>query len=185
MWSCPATGRRPGKDLFVIDTTARTSPAGGDPIDWARDHWADRGLGSGADQFIATAGVLRYSRLMVQRAESELRGHGLNLTDYMLLMSLILSPEGARPVGSLARTLLLHTTTATTATDRLEIRGLLVRRPDATDRRTTLVSITEAGRELGREATATLCGVDFGLGSPGGAEQHELLTLLTALTPSP
>jgi DNA-binding MarR family transcriptional regulator len=122
---------------------------------------------------------------MIQQAESDLRQHGLNLTDYILLMSLILSPDGARPVGNLARTLLLHTTTATAATDRLEIRSLLVRRSVPNDRRTTLVSITDAGRELGRTATASLRAVDFGLGTRGAPEQHELIQLLTALNCAP
>jgi DNA-binding MarR family transcriptional regulator len=53
------------------------------------------------------------------------------------------------------------------ATDRLEARGLLQRTPHPSDRRATLVSITDAGRDLLQRASAALG--DLGYGLPGAS----------------
>src|SRR5699024_3734400 len=50
----------------------------------------------------------------------------------------------------------VHATSTTNSVDRLEKAGLVARRSHPDDRRTTLVDLTEAGRELAAEATTAL-----------------------------
>lgn len=152
-----------------------------DPVDWARHYWRKQGLGKGEDSFIAMSSVLRFHRLMTEAVEEELKKHKLNLTDYMLLMTLQLSETGTRLISKLARNLLVHATTATLATDRLEARGLLQRNPHPTDRRATLVSITDEGRSLVQAASHALTAFDFGLAGTSKADRAELVEVLARL----
>ena len=121
---------------------------------------------------------MRMHRLMVDSIETALRPLKLNLTDYMLLMTLQLSETGTRLISQVARTLLVHATTATLATDRLESRGLIERKPHPTDRRATLVSITKEGRRFVAEATDVLRAAEFGLMGSTVEEQQELSDVL-------
>lgn len=152
-----------------------------DPVEWARHFWREQGLGSGEDAFIAMSSVLRFHRMMTESVETELKMHKLNLTDYLLLMTLQLSETGTRLISKLARNLLVHATTATLATDRLEARGLLARAPHPTDRRATLVSITEEGRTLVRGASEALSALDYGLAGTSKADRAELVEVLARL----
>lgn len=152
-----------------------------DPVDWARHFWRRHGLGEHEDAFIAMSSALRFHRIMVDTIETQLRPIKLNLTDYMLLMTLLLSETGTRLISQLARSLLVHATTATLATDRLENRGLIKRSPHPTDRRATLVSITEPGRTLVQEATDALRGTEFGITGSTPDDQRELADVLSRL----
>ncbi|MGQ0625263.1 MAG: MarR family winged helix-turn-helix transcriptional regulator [Sporichthyaceae bacterium] len=152
-----------------------------DPVEWARLFWREQGLGEGEDAFIAMSSVLRFHRLMSVAIEDELKKLKLNLTDYMLLMTLQLSRSGTRSVSRLARSLLVHATTATLATDRLETRGLLVRGPHPSDRRATLVTITDDGRTLVRAASESLNAFEFGLAGTSPADRSELVEVLARL----
>jgi DNA-binding MarR family transcriptional regulator len=152
-----------------------------DPVDWARHFWRRHGLGDHEDAFVAMSSVLRFQRLMVDSVETALRPSKLNLTDYMLLMTLQLSETGTRLISQLARNLLVHATTATLATDRLENRGLIARSPHPTDRRATQVSITPTGRQLATLATDALRDVDFGLAGSDLADQRDLADILSSL----
>ena len=152
-----------------------------DPVDWARHFWRRHGLGDNEDAFIAMSSVLRFHRIMVDAVEVGLSSHKLNLTDYMLLMTLQLSETGTRLISQLARSLIVHATTATLATDRLESRGLIERSPHPTDRRATLVSITGAGRTLVSETTDTLREREFGFAGSSVEEQRELIEVLATL----
>lgn len=152
-----------------------------DPVDWARHFWRRHGLGDHEDAFVAMSSVLRFHRIMVDVVERSLRPCKLNLTDYMLLMTLQLSETGTRLISQLARSLLVHATTATLATDRLEDRGLIERSPHPTDRRATLVSITGAGRALVAKATDSLRECDFGFSGSSIDEQRALVDVLAAL----
>lgn len=166
----PDREARPGADPRISD-----------PVAWARPFWREQGLGAGEDAFIAMSSVLRFHRLMTVAIEEELKKHKLNLTDYMLLMTLQLSKTGTRPVSKLARSLLVHATTATLATDRLEARGLLARGPHPSDRRATLVTISPAGRALAQEASEALSGFEFGLAGTSVADRAELVEVLARL----
>lgn len=152
-----------------------------DPVDWARHFWRRHGLGDSEDAFIAMSSLLRMHRLMVDAVEGTLRAHELNLTDYMLLMTLQLSETGTRLISQLGRSLLIHATTATLATDRLESRDLIARSPHPTDRRATLVTITPAGRALAARATNDLRDIGFGLADSTVDDQRDLIDVLARL----
>jgi DNA-binding MarR family transcriptional regulator len=124
--------------------------------------------------------VLRYHRLIADAAEEALRVSALNLTDYMLLMTLQPSETGTRLISQLARSLMVLATTATLATDRMEIRELLQRGLHPTDRHTILVTITDQGRQVAA-ATDALRPVEFGLMGTTVTDQRELTALLARL----
>jgi DNA-binding MarR family transcriptional regulator len=138
-------------------------------------------LGDHEEAFLAMGSVLRYQRLMVESAEGALRSHGIGLTDYMLLMTLRLSETGTRLISQLARSLLVHATTATLACDRLENAGLVERRPHPTDRRATLVALTSAGQQLADGATESLRESTFGFPRSSPEEQRALIAALARL----
>lgn len=150
-----------------------------DPVGWAARFWAAQRLEGDGVGFLALTSLLRFERLVVDAVEAELKHHGLNMTDYLLLMTLQLSNSGTRLISSLAKNLLIHATTATLATDRLEARGLLFRSAHPTDRRATCVTISQAGRDVIATATRELTGVEFGM--PGG-KPRDVEVLMQELT---
>ncbi|HWD05878.1 MAG TPA: MarR family transcriptional regulator [Amycolatopsis sp.] len=152
-----------------------------DPVDWASHYWSKYDLGDQQDAFLAMSSTLRLHRLMTDVVEGELRNHNLNLTDYLVLMTLELSENGTRLLSRLAWNLLVHATTITLATDRLENKGLLYRHAHPTDRRATCVTITHEGRELTAKATESLKSVRFGLTGSTPAQQKRLLSVLAGL----
>ncbi|GAA2438124.1 MarR family transcriptional regulator [Actinomadura vinacea] len=162
-------------------TNASEAKAQADPIDWARHFWRRHDLGDSEEAFIAMSSVLRIHRLIVEAAESRLRPHKLNLTDYMLLMTLQLSETGTRLISQLGRNLMVHPSTATLATDRLEAQALIERTPHPTDRRAIQVSITAKGRTVLAETTDALREIAFGLPGSEIDDQNTLIEVLTRL----
>jgi DNA-binding MarR family transcriptional regulator len=160
------------------DEAAR--PATTDPVEWAAYFWKQQSLDGDPERFQALTSLMRFERIVADNVESELKQFGLNLTDYLMLMTLQLS-EGTRLISSLARNLLVHATTATLATDRLEGRGLLFRSPHPTDRRAICVTITDEGRALVTRATTALAEINFGMPNSTQKMVHALLGDLTSL----
>jgi DNA-binding MarR family transcriptional regulator len=101
------------------------------------------------------------------------------MTDYLMLMTLQLSDTGTRLISSLSRNLLVHATTGTLATDRLEQRDMVERNPHPTDRRATCITITSLGRESANKATRALTDIGFGL---SGSTDEDVAQLSAALT---
>jgi DNA-binding MarR family transcriptional regulator len=130
--------------------------------------------------FLAMTSVLRLHHLMTAALEGQLRtAFGISLTDYQILKALQLSDTGTWLVSRLGWHLMVHTTTITLAIDRLETKQLAKRHSHPSDRRATLVTITDDGRELTDEATDSLSRMDFGLfGLP--ASQARALTATIA-----
>ncbi|MDV6312205.1 MarR family transcriptional regulator [Gordonia amicalis] len=128
----------------------RTPDVISDPVDWAAHFWDQQALDGDERRFLTLTSLLRYQRIVADAVDVKLKAHGLNMTDYLLLMTLLLSETGTRLISALARNLLVHATTATLATDRLESRDLLERSPHPTDRRATCVTITDKGRDAAR-----------------------------------
>jgi DNA-binding MarR family transcriptional regulator len=149
-----------------------------DPIDWTRERWRASGLGEDENAFLAMGSMMRLHRLMAESIESMLKPLQLNLTDFMLMVTLELNETHTLLISRLARSLLVHATTATLAVDRLEARGLLRRSPHPTDRRAIEVSLTSRGRELVREAKDRLAEVQFGLPGAPLEAQRRLLKVL-------
>lgn len=152
-----------------------------DPVDWARHYWQEQGIEGDEQRFLAMTSLLRYQRLIVDAVEAQLRESKLNLTDYLVLMTLQLSESGTRLISNLARSLMVHATTATLATDRLEKRKLLTRSPHPTDRRATCITITPTGRKLVYKATTALSEIGFGLGTATPKNVERLIDMLAGL----
>jgi DNA-binding MarR family transcriptional regulator len=152
-----------------------------DPVDWAAHFWEGLGLEGDEQQFLAMTSLLRYQRIVVDAVEQELHDLRLNMTDYLMLMTLELSSSGTRLISSLARNLMVHATTATLATDRLEEKALLYRSPHPTDRRATCVTITEEGRRVANAATIALGRVEFGFVGSNPASVKKLADALKRL----
>jgi DNA-binding MarR family transcriptional regulator len=96
------------------------------------------------------------------------------------MVTLFLSRDASRPLGQLSRQLMVHPTTITLVVDQLEERRILARAAHPTDRRTTVVRLTKAGRELADKATDALAKVNFGIPVPKdmAIELVELLRLI-------
>ncbi len=77
---------------------------------------------------------------------------GLCLSDFGVLE--ILLHKGPLPVNTVGKKILLTSGSVTVAIDRLEERGLVERRADATDRRSRIVHLTEAGSQLAKKIFA-------------------------------
>ncbi|MGA4790675.1 MarR family winged helix-turn-helix transcriptional regulator [Nocardia sp. AB354] len=155
-----------------------------DPVSWAHHYWQEQGLEGDEQRFLALSSLLRYQRLVIDPVEAQLRKQRLNLTDYLLLMTLQLSDNGTRLISNLARSLMIHATTATLATDRLQKRRLISRKPHPTDRRATCVTITPTGRKLVLKANNSLTEIGFGLGNASSEDVSRLLELLADLRAS-
>jgi DNA-binding MarR family transcriptional regulator len=112
----------------------------------------------------AMRSVLVLCRSMTAVVDQELK-HGFQLRsiDFQILKQLQSTDTGTCLLGEVARELFVHATTVSIATERLAERDLVVRHAHPTDRRATLVSITDEGRTLTDAATAALAAAQFGL----------------------
>lgn len=128
----------------------------------------------------AMRSVLWLYRSMTAVVDQELKnGFGLRLIDYQILKQLQIAEGGTCLLGEIARGLVVHATTVSVATERLADRGLVTRSAHPTDRRATLVSITDAGRETADAATTALAAADFGL---AGLTAEQLAALSDVVT---
>jgi len=84
--------------------------------------------------------------------------HGLQLREYIVLSALELTSGLTQ--GELGRALGLDKTTLMSQLDRLEQRGLVVRRADPRDRRARVPEITEAGNALRATVAGACAGVE-------------------------
>ncbi|RVW08293.1 MarR family transcriptional regulator [Prescottella agglutinans] len=132
------------------------SPLPLDPIEEAHRQWTQHGWGAVADGMAAVTSVMRAQQIMMARVEETLKPFGLTFSRYELLTLLTFTRSGALPMAKASARLQVHPTSVTNAVDRLEAAGLVRRVPHPTDRRATLVEITEEGRELSLRATEEL-----------------------------
>jgi MarR family transcriptional regulator, 2-MHQ and catechol-resistance regulon repressor len=87
--------------------------------------------------------LVKALRVMQQHAERSLEGIDMSLTDFGILETLL--NKGPQPVNTIGQRIHLTSGAVTTAVDRLEARGLVVRRSDPNDRRARIVTLTSAG----------------------------------------
>lgn len=143
-----------------------------DPIAEAHRHWTERGWGDAADGMAAITSIMRAHQLALGRVEAVLRPFDITFARYEVLMLLSFSRRGSLPMRIIGSRLQVHQTSVTNAVDRLEQAGLVRRMPHPSDRRTTLVAVTDAGRALGDRATLALNAEVFSdLGLEPGAVQ--------------
>lgn len=133
-----------------------SSPLRFDPIAEARRQWVEHGWQDAADGMAVVTSIVRAQQILLARIDESLRDLELTFARYEVLMLLQLSRRGSLPLVKIGSRLQVHPTSVTSAVDRLERQGLVVRTPHPTDRRTKLAEITDDGRERVLEATARL-----------------------------
>jgi DNA-binding MarR family transcriptional regulator len=132
-----------------------------DPIAKAADTWRQRIGPNWAMN--AVTNVMRVQQILQASVDEALRPHNLTFARYEALVLLSFSQRGSLPMRMMGERLQLHPTSITNIVDRLEADGLVRRLRHPSDRRTTLVEITDAGRERLEPATAAVMDADFGL----------------------
>jgi DNA-binding MarR family transcriptional regulator len=165
-----------------VTTTPEATPVA-DPRNafaWVEARWEAAGLGDPAG-FLALGALLRAHATVTTAVDRVLRGCDLSRTGYLVLMALHLADDGTRSHGRLARDLLVHPTTITLVTDQLVAAGLVRRRPDPADRRSTLSTVTAKGRRAVVKATDALAPTGFGFGATDPGRLSEVVQLLTGL----
>jgi DNA-binding MarR family transcriptional regulator len=148
-----------------------------DPIDRAAQIWQDR-IGA-AGTMAAVTNVMRVQQILQSAVDAALRPHGLTFARYEALVLLVFSRQGSLPMNVMGQRLQLHPTSVTNIVDRLQADDLVKRSAHPTDRRTTLVMITEVGRQRQKTATVALTDIDFGLVGLDATEITQLTALLT------
>jgi DNA-binding MarR family transcriptional regulator len=127
-----------------------------DPIEEAHRQWTKHGWKKAADGMAAVTSIMRVQQIMMSRVEEVLKPTGLTFARYELLTLLTFTKNGSLPMAKASARLQVHPTSVTNAVDRLEAASLVRRVPHPTDRRTTLVEITDEGRALAISATKEL-----------------------------
>ncbi|ADG79659.1 Transcriptional regulator, MarR family OS=Tsukamurella paurometabola (strain ATCC 8368 / DSM/ CCUG 35730 / CIP 100753 / JCM 10117 / KCTC 9821 / NBRC 16120/ NCIMB 702349 / NCTC 13040) OX=521096 GN=Tpau_3067 PE=4 SV=1 [Tsukamurella paurometabola] len=157
------------------------TPDDRDPIALARRNWEDAGWGGAtAVGMEAVTSVMRAHQILLARIEAALKPFQLSFSRFELLRLLAFTRQGALPISKASTRLQVHVSSVTHAIDRLGEAGLVERRPHPTDGRTTLVAITDEGREVVEEATLVLNDVFADLGMPDD-ESADLVSAIRSL----
>lgn len=85
----------------------------------------------------------RAYRSVNEKVEEDIKGYGLNLTEFAVLE--LLYHKGDQPIQHIGKKVLLSSGSITYVVDKLEKKKLIVRKPCPKDRRVTWASITEEG----------------------------------------
>jgi DNA-binding MarR family transcriptional regulator len=113
-------------------------------------------------------------------ADAALREHGLSLPSHKLLRALA---DGDRSMREVSQVLHVSPRTVIDMIDGLEGRGLVARCAHATDRRVTLLRLTEAGaRELAAASTAAERVAAAAISGLDADERHTLQSLLERIS---
>lgn len=148
-----------------------------DPIATAAKTWEER-IGPSVSM-AAVTNIMRVQQILQATVDERLKPHGLSFARYEALVLLSFSQRGSLPMRMMGERLQLHPTSITNIVDRLEADGLARRLPHPSDRRTTLVEMTEAGRDRLSGATAAVTDADFGFVGLDEPELDQLSVLLT------
>jgi DNA-binding MarR family transcriptional regulator len=132
-----------------------------DPIARAAENWEKHVGPSGIME--AVTSVMRVQQIIQSAVDHALKPHNLTFARYEALVLLFFSRRGSLPMRVMGERLQLHPTSVTNIVDRLEADGLVKRVAHPTDRRTTLVEITDDGRTRREKATESVIDINFGL----------------------
>lgn len=88
----------------------------------------------------------RANKVIMEHALRDMRKHGLNPTEFMVLE--LLYHKGPTPLQQIGGKILLASGSMTYVIDRLVQKGYLVRKPCEKDRRVIYADLTEKGKEL-------------------------------------
>ena len=147
-----------------------------DPIMRAASLWEER-IGP-ARTMAAVTSIMRVQQILLSAVDGALRPHGLTFARYEALVLLTFSRHGMLPMRVMGERLQLHPTSVTNIVDRLQADGLVRRTPHPSDRRATLVEITESGSALREAATKSVTSIDFGLSGLTDEQELQLTELL-------
>lgn len=161
----------------VVDSTDRALH---DVVAWSQAFWTSNGFEAG-ESLAIMASVGRLAQLINGEIERLLKPLGLSLSRYLLLMTLLLTEEGSRPMNRLGWHMMVHPTTVTLVVDQLQKDGLVKRTPHPTDRRATLIEMTPAGKALAEKSSRLLGEANFGLPEMDPAQTKALLKALMEL----
>jgi DNA-binding MarR family transcriptional regulator len=164
--------------VALLASLAMTSrdPLPFDPIARAASLWEAR-IGPSVTMAAVTS-VMRVQQILLSATDSALRSHGLTFARYEALVLLSFARRRSLPMRVMGERLQLHPTSVTNIVDRLEADGLVRRTPHPSDRRATLVTITEAGESRRADATKALMDIDFGLVGLTERQAEQLTELL-------
>lgn len=134
-----------------------------DSVEWMRERWEDNNVPHPA-QFGAMASLMRATALVTDEVDRVLKTVDLTRTGWLVMITLQMSDDNARPLGQLSKVLLVHPTTVTMVIDQLEKAKLVTRKPHPTDRRTVLAKLTPKGVSQVQAANEALGAIGFGMG---------------------
>src|SRR4051794_13978532 len=126
----------------------------------------------------AVTSIMRAHQLVMARLNDELKPWELTFARYEALMLLFFSRTGSLPLGKMGARLQVHPTSVTNLIDGLEKLGYVTRTPHPSDRRTTLATITDRGREVAEQSTEALNAMRFGTGE---LQRADLTTITDVL----
>jgi DNA-binding MarR family transcriptional regulator len=135
-----------------------------DPIAEAQRQWRRRWGNAATPAMAAVTSIMRVHQLVMARLNDELKPWDLTFARYEALMLLFFSRTGSLPLGKMGARLQVHPTSVTNLIDGLEKAGYATRAPHPSDRRTTLATITDRGREVAERSTEALNAMRFGTG---------------------
>jgi DNA-binding MarR family transcriptional regulator len=120
------------------------------------------------------------ARALVAREEPALRAHAISMWGYVVLTALAEQP--VRTQAALAQAIGADKSRIIGVLDDLQERGLISRRPDTSDRRVHLLSLTAAGDRLRRSVQAAIrAGEEEVLAALPPADRGAFLRSLQAL----
>jgi MarR family transcriptional regulator, 2-MHQ and catechol-resistance regulon repressor len=124
--------------------------------------------------------LMKAYRVLAQVDAQSIAASGLGLSDFAVLE--ILMHKGPLPVNTIGRQVMLTSGSISTAIDRLEEKGLVLRQACPDDRRVTYVTLTTTGRSLIRRVFKVHANRLEALFEPlSSAERSTLATLLKQL----
>ncbi len=137
-------------------------PLSFDPIKEAGRQWAKHWGAASVAPMMAVTSVMRAQQILLARLNEALEPWELTFPRYEALMLLYLSRAGSLPLGKMGARLQVHPTSVTSLIDGLEKLRLAVRTAHPSDRRTTLATITDQGRDVATAATEALNAMQLG-----------------------
>ena len=130
-----------------MDHNAGALPADGDVVDRMQHEWAQLRPDLSFSSLGVVHRLLRASRLILEASDAFLAGYGLTRGELDVLSALRRTGEPLSPTA-LAQTLLVPRSAITMRLNALQARGLLRRKANPADGRSSLLVLTDAGTAL-------------------------------------
>lgn len=117
---------------------------------------------------------------VVDDVQEDIRQYGLNPTEFAVLELLL--HKGEQPMQQIGEKILLASGSITYVADKLELKGLMKRKPCPEDRRVTFAALTEQGEQLMKRIfPAHRTAIQRITGGLDADEQRQLIALLKKL----